>query len=924
MVLFLVITAAVVRAVPTMFTIGVILQYTYSDNTPYPDTDDVFAMTSLALPAMNALDPAVAQFQFVKGDSQGTRAGAIAAMLNISSTYPNPVAFIGEWDSATTIPLVLAEGMVRAWHCSGVASSTDLSDKQNFARFFRTIQDDSQQGPALIQFVKTMGWGSVNLVTATDAYGTSIAASTIAAAPGAGITISTQSVVSPVATDFTSVIATLRKSLSNIIIFAMPTAVARELLQQARAAGLVAREYVWISTDIFSDYLSTSAALPTAAEDIANADGAFYVYPRAATETAAYAALLAAWARVSSRAVLNVPYGTLCYDCAVALARGIVQTVQRRGVAALTSAAGNLTLAEFMPPAYEGVSGTVQFTSTGDRVGDFSVWNTVNGNLHLAYDLFANGTRAQRSTPMFAGGSTVIPPDTPPKSKLYPTWSDPVVIVLAVLRALMLGVCMAGIAVLSKNRHVPLVKNMSYPFLVVISVGVMVVLVAEFMVVGEPAQEMCHAPVWVLTVGYQLVVGSTGVRTYRIFKIFSNTTMARMKQYSNAKLLRAVAALIAVQSALYAVRATVFASTAELVTSKSTVSYQCVPRAAVGDRVIVGVSLALNVALLAAVIVLGYKTRNVASAFRETLWIMYTGQNVAIAGIVILTFTFIALPDFSLAAYYLRSFLTLYASTFAYMALVGRVALAALHSPTASTLAMVPSAVSATTSATTSSPSSGGTTSSAHVHVDFTATGQIARATVRSAPVKQVAGAGWWWKGWTATWHVHAVHIVVPPAGGGNAYLALVPAAANGVQGTAFAIAGVSFDPRPADLPLCVVVTTRNGAWAVQLPTLPDADAAAGALAAAGARSVGGGGGAGGPGSSVGSRGVRAMSASSAMGSMVAPLARARSASHSAAPGAGGDKGGKGMGMGMGMVVEPVVRATARVASPVSLGRSRE
>ncbi|KAJ3366829.1 hypothetical protein GGF31_007984 [Allomyces arbusculus] len=500
-ILFLVITAAFVRAVPTMFTIGVILQYTYPNNTPYPDTDDVFAMTSLALPAMNALNPNLAQFQFVKGDSQGTRAGAIAAMLNISSTHPNPVAFIGD--------------------------STDLSDKTKFGRFFRTIQDDSQQGPALIPFVKAKGWGSMNLVTATDAYGTSIAASTIAAAPDAGITISTQSVVSPVATDFTSVIATLRTSLSNIIIFAMPTVVAREMLRQARDAGLVAPEYVWISTDIFSDYLSTSAALPTATEDIANADGAFYVYPRAATETDAYAALLAAWARVSSRALLNVPYGTLCYDCAVTLARGIVPTVLRRGVAALTSATGNLTLAEFMPPAHESVSGTV------------------------------------------------------------------------------------------------------------------------------------HS------------------RARAIASDFQNF-LARMKQYSNAKLLRAV---IAVQSALYAVRTTVFASAPELVTSKSTVSCQCVPRDNVGDRVIVGASLALNIALLVAVVVLRYK----------------------------------------LAACYLRSFLTLYAATFAYMALVGRVALAAVHSLTASTLAMVPSADSATTSTSTRCGTlASGTTSSAHVHVDWT------------------------------------------------------------------------------------------------------------------------------------------------------------------------------------------------------------
>ncbi|KAJ3366837.1 hypothetical protein GGF31_007995 [Allomyces arbusculus] len=826
-----------VLATPWTFNIGVILPLTEPDGTPNLSIQTLYQLITTALPVMNSYNSTYYQFNLIPGNSMDSRAGAIAAMYDLYDKN-NTVAYIGEAASGTTVPLVLAESRVRTWHCSGMASSTDLS-KDDFPRFFRTIPDDSQQGVALARFVKSMGWTHVNMLASTDSYGTSIGASFTEAAHGLNITLSLSDVYSSGTQDMSAQVKNILNSESNVVILALSSGDdAITLMREARKQGALDASHVWIGTDAMSEYLSyLSPSSPTYASDLANTQGVFFVYPLLATGTPPYQQMEAAWAAMGKTTSPDaVAYGGLNYDCALALAKGLIQIAVNYGAENVTMK--NLWLVNnFFTPPFSGATGTLAFTDTGDRLGDFSVWNMYGGTKRVAYNVYANASVVSINPPQFYTGTAITPPDIPPKTPLYPTWSDPFVVAMAAVRGLLLALLSAGTGVLIMHRAKPMVKNLSFPFLVMITVGCQLVLVSEFVTVGLPSRVTCHAPVWILTVGYEMAMTSAAVKTYRIWRIFVRTprstrahvadlahpplpphqtdkSMRRLRAINNEYLFRLVGGVIFVQSIVFAIWLGAFPSTPVAVTSKQYLYYECRSSNPTGVAVVTGVSVAINALLLLFVIFLGYKTRNVASSFRETLWIMYTSQNVGFVAIIVLSFSLISLSDFALGAYIVRTILLIYAVLFTYMALVGRLVVALLRGA-----ANVESAASDTgkTGGAGTLTATGAATARAQAAMKVSLnhdTGKVAHVHGRY-PIKETSR-------WFATWKMHAVHLYA-----GDGYLALVPDSAEtvGHLGTMVRLAGTTFDPSPVNYTTCLAIFSRGRSWVIQFEKDEDRDA---------------------------------------------------------------------------------------------------
>ncbi|KNE72918.1 hypothetical protein AMAG_17154 [Allomyces macrogynus ATCC 38327] len=803
---------AVVLATPWTFNIGVVLPFTGPDGTPYTSIETLYQLITTALPVMNSYNSTYYQFNLIRGNSMDSRSGAIAAMFDLYDKN-NTVAYIGEAASGSTVPLVLAESRIRTWHCSGMASSTDLS-KDDFPRFFRTIPDDSQQGVAIARFVKSMGWTHVNLLASTDSYGTSIGASFTEAARVLNITLSLSDVYPSGTQDMSVQVKNILNSESNVIVLAISSGDdAATLLREARKQGALDASHVWIGTDAMSEYLPfLNPSSPTYATDLANAQGVFFVYPLLATGSAPYREMEAAWAAMGkTTSPDSVAYGGLNYDCALALAKGLIQIAVKYGAENVTMK--NLWLVNhFFTPPFDGATGTLAFTDTGDRLGDFSVWNMFAGAKRVAYNVYSNASVVLINAPQFYSGTAIPPPDIPPKTALYPTWSDPFVVATSVVRALLLALFSAGTGVLVIHRAKPMVKNLSFPFLVIITVGCQLVLVSEFVTVGEPTRVTCHAPVWILTIGYEMAMTSAAVKTYRIWRIFDKS-MRRLRAINNEYLFRLVGSVILVQSIIFAIWLGAFPSTPVAVTSKQYLYYECRSSNPTGATAVTGVSIAINALLLAFVIFLGYKTRNVASSFRETLWIMYTSQNVGFVAIIVLSFSLISLSDFALGAYIVRTVLLIYAVLFTYMALVGRLVIALLRGA-----ANVESASDAGKAGGTGTlTATGAATARAQAAMKVSLnhdTGKVAHVHGRY-PVKETSR-------WFATWKTHAVHLYAS-----DGYLALVPDSAEtaGHLGTMVRLAGTTFDPNPVNYASCLAILSRGRSWVVQFEKDEDRDA---------------------------------------------------------------------------------------------------
>ncbi|KNE62763.1 hypothetical protein AMAG_07948 [Allomyces macrogynus ATCC 38327] len=789
------------RVEAAQFTIGVVMPTNHPAvggiSTQINDVIQVAAVQAASLDSANS-------YTFLPIDSGFTQARGIAAMYRAMGN--GSVAIIGELSSQNSLAIALAANRYKLWQCSGASTSSALSDKANFPYFFRTIQDDPQQGVAMAYFLRSMGWRSVNTLSSSDSYGQSISSSFMTAAAALGIDVVSNQVFSLTATDYTFQLKAIAESGSNIIVYVGVPDNAVTVLRQARTMGLLTPHYAWVGPDALGLYFgSVTPNTAQTAADNALVNGFLYVYPRQNGQNTQYAALQAQYrTAVGASAIVDtVPYGIAFADCATAMVLGIKRIVGVYGAAAVQAGTHSATLNDFLAP-FTGASGDVTFDSAGNRQGVFDVMNIWNGATTTVYSIQTNYSVSPVAAPTFLSGMSTVPADRPQQTILYPQWTDAGVQVLAALRVLAIVWFLVSLGYTFVRRHQSVVKNLSFPFLASITVGCVLVLVSEFLVVDVPTRFSCHGAAWIFTMGYELVLASAAVKTFRVYKIF----------------------VMVAQTLVFAIWVGVAPRWPELVSTKLYLSYACKQENDTAYLVVLAVSLAYNIGILLTVCFFAYKTRNVMSGFRETSFILYTAQNIFLTGILALLLTLIPFTDFALGAYYVRAVLVFYATVFAHGALVGRVAIALWQQPAIATLTQFPDTGSASKSVlqsvvhsplggTLAAAGAGGGTAfpaikgSTGALTTTPAAESATTVTTGQFPVKQTSK-------WLAHWVRHTIHLF-PNEG----ILALVPDGtdARGKVGTVLRLSATQYDPEPpgaAGIP-AVELFCLGSSWLVQM-----------------------------------------------------------------------------------------------------------
>ncbi len=81
------------------------------------------------------------------------------------------VAGIGELFPETTEVAAMVFSNAKRPFCSGGATSTSLTIKNDFPYFFRTINSDIINARATMDFVHEMGWRNIAILSSNDAFG---------------------------------------------------------------------------------------------------------------------------------------------------------------------------------------------------------------------------------------------------------------------------------------------------------------------------------------------------------------------------------------------------------------------------------------------------------------------------------------------------------------------------------------------------------------------------------------------------------------------------------------------------------------------------------------------------------------------------------------------------------------------------------
>ncbi|KAJ3365366.1 hypothetical protein GGF31_008551 [Allomyces arbusculus] len=610
---------------------------------------------------MASIDP-YHNYNIIFRDSAGSRSKAVNILMNVTQQQPVR-ALIGEYTSRVTLGLALAANPQNLWHCS-LAASNDFDLRSDFPAMFRPAPSNSVQGPALARFVAAMSWRSVSILSVADTFGQSMLSTFGPAAIPLGISTETVQQYLPGSTDFIPFLSAIKATGSKIILVFGSASDYKSLFRQAKQMDMVGPDWVYISTTALLNYLD----MLTLESDRELANGLLFVTFHEDHTLDEYQALrsnyLAAFpSRDADKDLAGIPL--LFYDCMLGFATGFRQMTDLYGDSVVQSHSYPATVSSF-PGAYQGVIGPVTFSSVMSR--NTPVWQVMNiyGNTHrLCYIVYENGTVQQVADPIFNGGSTKIPIDRPPLVLVYPQWTDSGVQALAAIRALIIVLMLYGMGYLIHHRSEKQIKQLSLPFLLVISVGCILILVSEYILIGVPGAPTCYLSSAVLTIGYELVFASALVKTYRIF----DNTRINKGGVKSKDLFRKIAIILAVQVVLFIIWIAAFPVLPTLVTTKLSLYYECRPANFAGHWGVLGISFVYNFVLLFLVCYFAYKTRNVDSGFRETAWIMYTAQNVCLCSIIIIALSLFTVESIALTAYYIRAVVMLYAVGFTFMAL---------------------------------------------------------------------------------------------------------------------------------------------------------------------------------------------------------------------------------------------------------------
>ncbi|ORZ33152.1 hypothetical protein BCR44DRAFT_1438852 [Catenaria anguillulae PL171] len=490
----------------------------------------------------------------------------------------------------------------------------------------------------------------------------------------------------------------------------------------------------------------------------------------------------------------------------------------------------------FLEDPFEGVTGQVLFDKDGNRRSPFQVYNWWNGIATPVYDVLPDSSVVQRAPVRFYSGKPTVPRDRPEQLALVPTLDSATGIALLVANCIVAAAICVVWGYLVYYRHDPTVLALSFPFLNLITLGCVLL--------GS----------WLFAFGFELVVVSSAAKAFRLWRIFHNTFL-KIGQFDTKKLFMGVLVVLAGQSFIFIVWSAVGPQTPVLINSRTYYHYRCSSQSTSVQTAFAAVSTVYNGILLAALIFLAYKTRTIQTNYRETSWMLYVSQNSILSGIVIMTFHVFQFGEATLAAFVVKQTTIMYAVTFAFAALVGRIAIVAHHTHTKGQHAGASVARALMSNSVVGSapavPHAKGTRGGKQLGGESLA---IKTLEVRTLPaVSSPAFEGTQVSGGAgisensevvcrgvypvkrlgslfATWHMNQICIFSK-----DGYLTLIPnqqADAGPVFGTTLLLQQIRYDPSPSGLENCLEIACGNLAWLIQFSSERERDTWVSLLAA--------------------------------------------------------------------------------------------
>ncbi|KAI9209543.1 periplasmic binding protein-like I [Polychytrium aggregatum] len=303
--------------------------------------------------------------------------------------------------------------------CDGVTTLADLSNKVSYFNFLRTVQPDNHRVASLLEFVKWKSWRMIAILATNDALGTQLLDNALQQAATSNIIVLASAQISPQVNtgEIENAVITLKTCGAAIFLFLGTADVWVKTQGYLSNGGIYGPDYVWM---LEVDQNQTQLASASALDGTIISTPLEQIEPYTLNFTSAWGASNITRYPYSRLPLLSDSLYTL--DCLSVLLYGFNQLLQSNTSYSLANlAAGNLRGSYQFPATFSNPNISLQTSpqmlldSNGDLMGAYQFYYSRLGSaIPFAVYYSSNNTWSNISgaTLVYAGGSTVDPPDT--------------------------------------------------------------------------------------------------------------------------------------------------------------------------------------------------------------------------------------------------------------------------------------------------------------------------------------------------------------------------------------------------------------------------------------------------------------------------------------------------------------------------------
>ncbi|KAG0270377.1 hypothetical protein BGZ95_001701 [Linnemannia exigua] len=642
--------------------IGLLLPYSLPNNLTQQLTYSGTSAIRLAASEINAnhLIPGayitlVLKDSFNGADPENSGAAqAIFSTVSLLQTEGGVSGVIGDVSSALTVQSALLTSRLSIPQCSYSAGSTQLSSKDDYGYFFRTIPTELMFGRVMMEFVASRGWKQVAVFYTGDELGSQTfweMESSSDIGPG---------------------LDSLKESGRQIVLVAAVGEPQVRLMTEAVKRGLISKDYVWLTINQVTEPLlgaAGSTLKPSDLNGLLMFDNMLRLHGYRP-----YEEFLDKWAALSPE---EYPYSgkreissneAQAYSCMMVMAHGFANAVKGNWTALHLLASGRLGH-KMTPPDlntnYTGPGGPMVFDDMGDVVyGNFILYNFQNGRV-ASIGTSYSGDFNLSSQPMYFDGTYNTPSDTAPYRVLNPGFGSAIGVVIIAIAGLSILFSLVTMAIVILYRNSQIIKASSPLFCCLELFGFILLYFSTIMGLDIPTKFVCIARPMTLNVGFVLVVSNIVAKNFRVYRIFHNIYVTK-RVIRDSHLLKIVGTLMSVNLGIMTVW---FVKTPpklqQYVMTDFTTYWDCNSQS--GESIPYFVVLFVyNVSLLLIATYLAYRNRNVAANYNECREIAFVVYNILLSGCIAMPTVFLP-QDQYLTKFFLSNVVLLFGTTVSLM-----------------------------------------------------------------------------------------------------------------------------------------------------------------------------------------------------------------------------------------------------------------